>query len=228
VRVLTIALALLVAEIQPAHAARPPSLRDGSTVVARVHPASQVALRLAPAGPVVAVAGARTSFGSPSVFSVVRRRGPWIAVHSAELPNGRLAWIDSRRGLSYRRTAYEVEVDLSRRLLEVSGRSGVVFRTTVGIGTAVSPTPVGRYAITDKLRGRRYGSAFGCCILALSGNQTRLPSGWVGGTRLAIHGTNRSDTIGAPASAGCLHASDPALRRLERIVPLGTPVVIHP
>jgi hypothetical protein len=226
--VLTTALALLLAHAHPSHPTAPPALRNGSTVVARVHRESQVALRLAPAGQVVAVVGARTSFGSPSVFLVVRRRGPWIGVRSAEFPNGRLAWIDSRRGLSYRQTGYEVEVDLSRRLLEVRGRSDVVLRATVGIGAAASPTPVGHFSITDKLRGRRYGRAYGCCILALSGNQTRLPAGWVGGTRLAIHGTDRRETIGAPASAGCVHASDAVLRRLERILPLGTPVVIHP
>jgi len=176
----------------------------------------------------VAVAGSRTSFGSPSVFSVVGRQGRWFAVRSPDLPNGRVAWIDSHRGLSYQRTAYEIEVVLSSRLLVVRDRSGAILRATIGIGAAGSPTPVGRYAITDKLRGRRYGSAYGCCILALSGNQTRLPSGWVGGTRLAIHGTNSPATIGAPASAGCLHASGAVLHRLERMLPLGTPVVIHP
>jgi L,D-transpeptidase catalytic domain len=227
-RMLTIVIALLLSQAEHALAAGSPALRGNSTVVARVQHDAHVALRLSPGGRVVAVVGARTSFGSPSVFSVVRQRGPWIAVRSAELPNGRLGWIDSRRGLNYRRTAYVVEVDLSRRLLEVRDRSGVVLRTTVGIGAPSSPTPSGRYAITDEIRGRRYGSAFGCCILALSGNQTRLPSGWVGGTRLAIHGTSRPETIGAPASAGCLHASDAVLRRLERLLPLGTPVVIHP
>jgi hypothetical protein len=225
---LTILIALLLSHAQPGHAATRPPLREGSTVVARVQRDAHVALRLSPAGRVVAAVGARTSFGSPSVFSIVRERGPWIAVRTAELPNGRLAWVDSRRGLVYRRTAYEVEVDLSRNVLEVHGKAGVVFRTAVGIGASSSPTPAGRYAITDKIRGRRYGSAFGCCILALSGNQTRLPSGWIGGTRLAIHGTNRPETIGAPASAGCLHAADASLRRLERLLPLGTPVVIHP
>jgi hypothetical protein len=224
----TILLALLLSHVQPGHAAARPQLREDSTVVARVQRDAHVALRLSPAGRVVAVVGARTSFGSPNVFSVVREQGPWIAVRSAAFPNGRLAWVDSRHGLVYRRTAYEVEVDLSRHVLEVRGRAGVVFRTTVGSGASSSPTPAGRYAITDKIRGRRYGSAFGCCILALSGNQTRLPSGWVGGTRLAIHGTNRPETIGAPASAGCLHASDASLRRLERLLPLGAPVLIHP
>lgn len=223
----TILLALLLSHAQPGHAARP-ELRDDSTVVARVQRHAHVALRLAPAGRVVAVVGERTSFGSPSVFSVVRESGPWIAVRTPLLPNGRLAWVDSRYGLVYRRTAYVVEIDLSRRALEVRGRAGIVLRTTVGIGALSTPTPPGHYAITDKMRGRHYGRAFGCCILALTGNQTRLPAGWPGGTRIAIHGTNRLETIGIPASAGCLHATDESLRRLERMLPLGTPVVIHP
>jgi lipoprotein-anchoring transpeptidase ErfK/SrfK len=45
---------------------------------------------------------------------------------------------------------------------------------------------------------------------------------------LAIHGrASSSESIGAPTSAGCLHATEETLRALARL-PLGTPVVIHP
>ena len=63
-------------------------------------------------------------------------------------------------------------------------------------------------------------------MLALNGHQPKLPAGWSGGDRLAIHGTNSPGTIGTPASAGCLRAADADLRILIRRVPLGTPVFI--
>ena len=44
-------------------------------------------------------------------------------------------------------------------------------------------------------------TAYGCCILALSGHQDNLPAGWPGGDRLAIHG---GSGIGSADSAGCL------------------------
>ena len=94
----------------------------------------------------------------------------------------------------------------------------------VGIGAPGTPTPVGRFAVTDKLNGAAYSPVYGCCILALSAHQTHLPSGWTGGNRIAIHG---GSTAGA-VSSGCVHASTDALRYLMRSVPLGTRVVIHP
>jgi lipoprotein-anchoring transpeptidase ErfK/SrfK len=96
----------------------------------------------------------------------------------------------------------------------------------VEVGRPGSETPLGRFAVTDKLSGAPYGGSYGCCILALSGRQPNLPAGWTGGDRLAIHGTP-ANAVGRAASAGCLHATDADLRALMRSVPVGTPVVIH-
>jgi lipoprotein-anchoring transpeptidase ErfK/SrfK len=100
----------------------------------------------------------------------------------------------------------------------------VVRSTRVGIGAPGTPTPTGRFAVTDKLNGAAFSSVYGCCILALSAHQTHLPGGWTGGDRIAIHGGSTAGAI----SNGCLHASTAALRYLMRSVPLGARVVIHP
>ena len=78
------------------------------------------------------------------------------------------------------------------------------------------------YGETDNMPGASLGPYYGCCLLALSGNQPHPPGGWSGGARLAIHG----GAYGA-VSAGCLHASARGLRYLMRVVPLGTQIVIH-
>ena len=67
---------------------------------------------------------------------------------------------------------------------------------SVAIGRPGSETPTGRFAVTDKLNGASFGSYYGCCVLALNGHQPKLPAGWSGGDRLAIHGTNSPGTIG--------------------------------
>jgi lipoprotein-anchoring transpeptidase ErfK/SrfK len=126
------------------------------------------------------------------------------------------------------RTRLSILVRLQRRTLELRSGTRVLRRFTVGIGAAVSPTPTGRFAITDKRPGNEYGRYFGCCILVLDARQTHLPPGWQGGDRVAIHGTDAPSTIGRAASAGCLHATDAALGYLMRRVPLGTPVAIRP
>ena len=187
-----------------------------------------VPLRARPRGRVLARAGSRTEFGGPRVLSVAARRGRWLGVVAAELPNGRLAWVNGEsRSLQLRRTAYSLHADLSRRSLELRRAGRPIRRVRVAVGRPGSETPTGRFAVTDKLSGSTYGPYYGCCILALNGHQPKLPAGWRGGGRLAIHGTSAPSTIGTAASAGCLRAADADLRALPRRVPLGTPVFIR-
>jgi L,D-transpeptidase catalytic domain len=187
-----------------------------------------VPLRARPNGRVVARAQKRTEFGGARVMSIAAQRGPWLGVVTPELPNGRLAWVHiENRGLDFRRHPLSLHADLSGRWLELRRAGRPVKRITVAIGRAGSETPTGRFAVTDKLSGSSYGPYYGCCILALNGEQPKLPAGWQGGDRLAIHGTDSPSTIGAAASAGCLRAGDADLQVLMRRVPLGTPVFIR-
>jgi lipoprotein-anchoring transpeptidase ErfK/SrfK len=211
------------APVPPQPAARP---SPGFTVE-RV--SGSVGLRAHPGGKVVAQVGSTTQFGSPQTLTVAARRGGWLGLTSTDLPNGRLGWIRSTTpAIHPHRTKVWLRVDLSRRRLELLDGRRVLRRIAVGIGRPGSPTPTGRFSITDKLSGADYGPYYGCCILALSGHQTNTPAGWRGVDRLAIHGTDSPGTIGQAASAGCLRASDADLRALMRRVPLGTPLFVRP
>jgi lipoprotein-anchoring transpeptidase ErfK/SrfK len=195
-------------------------------LLAEVH--GSVALSDRPGGPPALTVGPTTDFGSPRVLSVAARRGAWLGVVTTERPNGRLAWV--RRGnpaLGLRSTRWSLHADLSARTLTLRRDGRKVRRLSVAVGAAGSETPTGRFEVTDKLTGSRFGPYYGCCILALSGHQTNTPAGWKGGDRLAIHGTAAPGTIGTAASAGCLRAADEDLQVLMRKVPLGTPVFVH-
>ena len=175
----------------------------------------------------IARVGPKTEFGSRSTLGVVELRRNWARITSSVLPNGRTGWI-RKPSVELSRTTVSFRIDLSRRLLRMERGGQVVRRVEVGIGADDSPTPTGRFLITDKLSGVRFGSYYGCCVLALSAHQPNPPSGWTGGDRVAIHGTNAPATIRAAASAGCLHAGGRDLRGLMRSAPLGTPVFIRP
>jgi len=199
-------------------------------VIAHVRPGRALALYSRPFGRVLTRVGPTTRFGSQRAFGVVTtRRGRWLAVTEAGIGNNRVVWVDARAGgLRYARTRLQLDVDLSSRTLVVR-RDGVpVRRLSIGVGRPGSPTPTGRFAVTDKLAGSNFSASYGCCILALSAIQPNLPAGWSGGNRIAIHGTLSSTGFGGAVSAGCVHARDPDLRYLMRLVPLGTPVVIRP
>jgi lipoprotein-anchoring transpeptidase ErfK/SrfK len=200
--------------------------RPAAALVA--HVTGTVVVRTTPGGSAERVVGSRTEFGSPRTLGVVRRDGRWLGVTLPELANGKLGWVDARGpGLVTGRTRVQLDVDLSARRLVLRRGRHVVRIVRVSIGQPGSPTPTGRFAVTDKLPGARYSAAYGCCILALSGRQPNVPAGWTGGDRLAIHGAPADEAIGAAVSAGCLHAGERDLRRLMHAVPLGAPVVIR-
>jgi hypothetical protein len=205
---------------------RPPAPPRYTT--ARVKKGRSITLFTRPGRRPVAQLGSSSEFGSTRAFGVVERRGRWLGVVTPELANGEIGWIDTRQGaVELSRTALSVRIDLSRRVLVVRNGRDTIRRVTIGIGRDGSPTPTGRFAVTDKLPGARYSTAYGCCIVALSARQPSLPVGWTGGNRIAIHGTDDPSTIGIPSSAGCPHASDRDMRYLMRTLPLGTPVFIH-
>jgi len=195
----------------------------GSGHLAAMAPARGLTLRDRPGGKVVAHLRATTEWGSPTVVWAAERRGHWLGVVSTVLGNNRIAWMNAQRDKPRMwRSPYSLHADLSARALELRRGSRVVRRISIGIGGPNTPTPVGRFTVTDKLIPDRGLSYYGCCLLALSGHQPYLRPGWAGGNRIAIHG----GSVGGAASAGCLHASDADLKRLMKLIPIGTPVYI--
>ena len=172
---------------------------------------------------VLARVGPRTVFGSSPRLAVVGESGDWLAVISAKLGN-RVRGFVLRSNVRLVHDPFSVEVDRSSRGLTV-WRNGIgLRRIDVAVGAPSTPTPQGRFAITDKL-SNFWHSVYGCCTIVLSGRQTQPTPGWSGGDRLAIHA---GDGIGAAVSNGCLRASSRDMLYLIRMLPLGTQIVIHP
>jgi len=101
-----------------------------------------------------------------------------------------------------------------------------VRRFKIAIGSPGHPTPKGRFSVTDKLRVTDPGSPYGCCVLALSGHQVKLPPDWPGGDRLAVHATRDVSSIGKRASLGCMRAQSKHARWLIDTIPLGSPIFV--
>ena len=117
------------------------------------------------------------------------------------LGNRQLGWVRATP-LRLLRRPVELDVDLSKRELIVRDARGLERRISVAVGAPATPTPVGRFYVTDKLRGADFGTYYGCCILALSGRQPNLPEGWSGRR---------------PAGDPRLPHADLGPRRLERL-----------
>jgi hypothetical protein len=213
----------------PAKAAATPTavlIPGGVGHLAAMASESGMTLRDKPGGRVVARLRSTTEWGSPTVVWAAERRGRWLGVVTPSLPNNSLGWIDVRRDRPRMwRSRLMLIAHLSTRTLELRRGSRVIRRMPVAIGGPSTPTPMGRFTVTDKLIPDRSVAFYGCCLLALSGHQPKLRPGWAGGDRIAIHG-GLANRFGG-SSAGCLRADEKDLRALMKVVPLGTPVVIR-
>jgi hypothetical protein len=193
------------------------SAPDGATV------------RSSPGGETVAHLPAATPLGAPTWLWVVRtttnRR--WGRVVLPLKPNGRTGWINLH-GLRTVRTSTWIRASLRDRRIWLMHGSRPLAAFSAAIGAVTTPTPAGRFSVTDSLATGDPSGPFGWYAFGLSGHQPHLPANWSGGDQLAIHGTDDPASIGTAASHGCLRVSSQALARLRPALHLGTPVVIMP
>ncbi len=164
-----------------------------------------------------------TEFGTPRVLLVVGSPvDPWLQVLVPVRPNNAVGWIRAEDvDLSDGHDA--LRVSLRDRSLEWVHDTTVVLRTPVAIGAASSPTPPGRYFVTDVLPS---GGGYGPFILALNGHSDTLTNFGGGDARLAIHGTNDPASIGSAASHGCVRLTNDLITQLASSLPPGTPVIV--
>lgn len=213
---------LAVAVVAASHVAAPAN-GAGTALAARpLHPG--IVLRASPGGRAIVRIGPRGALGGPAALGVVAVRGRWVEVTAEALPNGRFGWVEFGRDVAVRPVRWTLRASLAQRRLAVLRNGRLVRTIPVAIGAPSSPTPMGRFAVAEKVTGA-FGPAFGCCILALTARQPRLPAGWNRSITyyVAIHAGAGQ---GAAVSAGCLHATEADVRYLMRTVPLGTPVLI--
>jgi hypothetical protein len=202
------------------------ALYDHGHPIVWVREGQHVEIRTGPGGgEMLRTVGAHTEFGSRRVFSVVRSEGRWAGVSTPFAGNGALGWVElDPKRLKSGWVPNEIVVDLSSFTAALVRGDHVLRRFAVTVGAPGSPTPTGRFAVTDTFRGN-LNAAYGCCALALSAIQPALPSGWLGGNRIAIHGTYGA--IGEAASHGCVRAANEDVSALVDKAPPGTPVIIR-
>jgi lipoprotein-anchoring transpeptidase ErfK/SrfK len=172
----------------------------------------------------------RDVLGSPQVFdllSEVRGTGGsrWYKALLPIRPNGSTGYIPGK-SLSVGSTTYRLAIDRSKFTLRLFDGCRRVKTFKVGIGTGSTPTPVGRFYLTGLYRPPDPTTIYGVYVYTLSGFSEVLTNWRLGGI-VGLHGTNDPSSIGRQSSHGCIRMNNSDILQLERILPLGTPVVIR-
>lgn len=188
------------------------------------HVRKRTQLRETPGGRMVATITTKTEFKSPTILAVAARKPGWVLVRTT-IDKHHVGWLPTSAGAFFEEPR-TIVIDLSAKTLTLFHRGKLTDRYRVAIGTSATPTPTGKYAVTDRLKTGDENGDYGCCILALNGHQKKIAQGWGGGDRIAIHATPHTWTIGKAVSHGCVRATNKALHQLMRKVRLGTPVRI--
>ena len=178
----------------------------------------------------IAILERETRHGARRVFLVDWREKRWTWPKTARVfvplrPNGRRAWVRAT-DVRFLVNPYYVTVRLHDRRLVVWRKGRVVLRTPIAIGRALTPTPAGKYFITDLLRQPNPRGAYGPLAFGTSAFSDVLQSFGGGPGQVGIHGTNRPSLIGTEVSHGCIRVKNSTIRRLAKMLPLGTPVSI--
>ncbi len=171
-----------------------------------------------------------TEDGLPEVYLALRRYTDvdgrrWIEVRVPMRPNGRTGWVRREALGEFHRVRTFLRVD-RRRLRATLFRHGErIWSARVGVGKPGTDTPAGRFYVRERLRVREKGSLYGPLAFGTSA-YSRL-SDWPGGGVVGIHGTNQPELIPGRPSHGCIRVRNRAIKRLARLMPIGTPIRIR-
>jgi lipoprotein-anchoring transpeptidase ErfK/SrfK len=163
--------------------------------------------------------------GAPLVFLVTKRKGHWARVLLPTRPNGSKGWIRISH-VSLTGHSFRMVINLDRHVLKVWNGSRKVLRTPIGVGQAVTPTPVGLYYITELLKQPDPAGTYGPYAFGLSAHSDVLNEFAGRDGVLGVHGTNFPQGIGTDVSHGCIRMSNKAITKLAHLLPVGTPVRI--
>ena len=120
----------------------------------------------------------------------------------------------------------QVVVSIPDRKLAVI-ENGVVLRTfAVSVGAPVSPSPVGKFAIVNRLANPTYYHAG---VVIPAGKNNPLGPRWVGLNKqgYGIHGTSAPGSIGKAASHGCIRMRNRDVVEFATLVSVGDTVEIR-
>jgi L,D-transpeptidase-like protein len=149
----------------------------------------------------------------------------WLRVRLPILPNGSSGWIPRDAVERFRAVDTHLVIDRSRFRATLYRRGRAIFQSIVGVGEPRWPTPAGRFYVRERLTGFT-DPIYGVIAFGTNG-RSHVLTDWPGGGFIGIHGTNQPEILPGRVSHGCVRMPNPSIRRLDRLMRIGTPVTIR-
>ena len=176
--------------------------------------------------------------GSPELVLLLReyttRRGEvWVKVRLPMRPNNRTGWVLRRRLGRYHVVRKQLVIDrrhfIASLYAMIRGRRRKIWTSRIGVGEPRWPTPRGRFYVRERLlvpRTRYMRMWYGSFAFGTSAHSATLSGGNWGEGVVGIHGTGWPWLIPGRISHGCVRVYNHKIRRLRRLMRLGTPIRI--
>lgn len=201
-----------------------------------VHDVAPIRARPTPAGRQIGRTHRRTEDGFPEVYPVLRswtgpEGGTWLKVRIPKLRQGSKGWVRAAALGPLYRVQKRLVIDQSRQRATLYKRGRKIWDAAVGVGAAATPTPNGHFWIREKFKVREEfkksetGNIYGPRAFGTSAYS--VLSDWPGGGVIGIHGTNQPALIPGRPSHGCIRVRNAEVRKLYRLMPIGTPIRIR-
>ena len=233
-KALHVAVFAVVAAFVPtasAAAATVERLSNETTLSRWASPNEAAPVRVAPRGEARAFVRLRhrTEDGKPELYLTLRRRiddngDQWVQVRLPRRPNGSTGWVRREALGPFQTVRTQLIVDRRRFKATLYKRGKRIWQSRIGVGQRGTPTPGGRFYIREKLISPFGGTIYG--PLAFGTSAYSSLSEWPRGGVIGIHGTNQPGILPGRVSHGCIRVPNNNIRRLSRLLPLGTPLLI--
>jgi hypothetical protein len=154
----------------------------------------------------------------------VSAKQTWYRVRLPILPNNSIGWVQAGNLGNLYTVNTHLYVDRAHFTATLKKNGKVIFKSTVGVGRSIWPTPRGEVYIRSKLTNFN-DPFYGPIAFGTSAKSATLTD-WPGGGFVGVHGTNQPEILPGRVSHGCVRMPNASIVKLARLMPVGTPLTI--
>ena len=117
-------------------------------------------------------------------------------------------------------------IDRGKLKATLRKKGKTIWTSRVGIGAPGTVTPRGSFWIRERLSNLGGSPVYGPWAFGTSAYSETLTD-WPGGGVVGIHGTDQPELIPGRPSHGCVRVPNARIKRLAKLMPVGTPISIR-